>query len=178
MMQYFEAPATIKTQLPSVFLAGGITDCPNWQAQATSWFAGQEVAVLNPRRSNFPIHDPNAAERQICWEFSALGTASVILFWFPASGSTTQPIALYELGRYAALRKPFVVGRDPNYVRRQDVDIQVGLAFPTMKIYDRLECAVMAAKAILVVYRDVFVADPLLSEPRAAGERPQEQEEP
>lgn len=59
-MEYFEAPGTIRTSLPSVFLAGGITDCPDWQDEATRLFADMDVAVLNPRRENFPIHDPNA----------------------------------------------------------------------------------------------------------------------
>lgn len=148
-MEYFEAPGTIQTHLPSIFLAGGFADCPDWQAVATSWFADQEVAVLNPRRENFPIHDPNAPQEQIRWEFYALMAASVILYWFPYSGPTPQPIALYELGRYTALRKRFVVGRDPNYVRRQDVDVQMGLAFPTMKVHDSLEHTVLAAKVIL-----------------------------
>lgn len=148
-MEYFEAPALIHTKLPSVFLAGGITDCPDWQGEATADLAHLDVAVINPRRDNFPIHDPSAAEEQIRWEFYALSAASVILFWFPDSGSTTQPIALYELGRYPALARRFVIGRDLRYVRRQDVDIQVGLAFRKMRIYETLTETTEAAAAIL-----------------------------
>lgn len=148
-MEYLEAPATIRTALPSVFLAGGITGCPDWQAEAASMLAGLDIAVLNPRREDFPMHDPAAAEEQIRWEFRALTGADVILFWFPDSGPIAQPVALYELGRYTALRKRFVVGRDPNYVRRQDVDIQMLLAVPTMKVHDSLEDTVLAAQALL-----------------------------
>lgn len=148
-MEYFEAPQSVHTKLPSVFLAGGITGCPDWQALATSWFAEQDVAVLNPRRDDFPIHDPNAAEEQVRWEFYALMGVDVILFWFPDSGDVTQPIALLELGRYTALGKKIVVGRDDNYIRRQDVDIQTRLARPNLPVYTTLEHTVLAAKALL-----------------------------
>lgn len=148
-MEYFEAPRPIHTKLPSVFLAGGITDCPDWQSEATTDLARLDVAVINPRRQDFPIGDPSAAEQQIRWEFYALSAASLILFWFPDSGSTTQPIALYELGRYPALGRRFVVGRDPRYVRRQDIDIQIGLAFRNMRIYETLTETTKAAAAVL-----------------------------
>jgi hypothetical protein len=36
--------------LPAVFLAGGITGCPDWQAELVRMLADVPVALLNPRR--------------------------------------------------------------------------------------------------------------------------------
>ncbi len=36
--------------------------------------------LLNPRRKNFPRHDPAAAEQQIKWEYNHLRVAPAILF--------------------------------------------------------------------------------------------------
>jgi hypothetical protein len=134
---YIEAPNEWRGTEPSVFLAGGITDCPDWQAEARLQLEN-DVVVLNPRRENFPIDDPSAAMEQVTWEFKHLARARKILFWF-ASGPSPQPIALYELGRHAALHHPLVVGVDPNYVRRADVIIQLGLARPSLQIHKTLK---------------------------------------
>lgn len=51
---------------PSVFLAGGITNCPQWQQEVIDRLQGYEIecTILNPRRANFPIGDPSAAREQ------------------------------------------------------------------------------------------------------------------
>ncbi len=46
---------------PSLFLAGGITGCPDWQRQLRDKLADTPLTLLNPRRANFPIDDPRAA---------------------------------------------------------------------------------------------------------------------
>lgn len=148
-MQYFEAPQPVQANLPSVFLAGGITNCPDWQSDVVSKMADLDVAILNPRRENFPIHDPSAAEGQIRWEFGALHRADIILFWFPASPDSVQPIALYELGRYAALGKDLVVGCDHEYGRREDVIVQMALGRPDLHVFSTLSAAVDAVEAKL-----------------------------
>jgi hypothetical protein len=100
--------------------------------------AGYDVAVLNPRRANFPITDPGAAEEQITWEFRHLRLARVVLFWFPG-GPAVQPIALYELGFHAGNpAKPIAVGCDPGYVRAADVRHQMRLARPDLPVRDTL----------------------------------------
>jgi len=121
-VQYVATPG-----IPAIFLAGGITGCPDWQAEACEMLEVDPVDILNPRRPDFDVTDPNAAEQQIRWEFDHLAQADVILFWFPASESP-QPIALYELGRHVALNRAVAVGCDPGYPRRFDVAWQVGLA--------------------------------------------------
>jgi hypothetical protein len=124
---------------PWVFLAGGITDCPDWQQEIRVALGGGDLpgTLLNPRRADFPIHDPNAAVEQITWEFHALNAADVFSMWFSA-GPSVQPICMYELGRhlarwehdFAKCRRPGMrvcVGIEPGYLRAQDVLIQTKL---------------------------------------------------
>lgn len=148
-MHYVEAPTEYDGDHPSLFLAGGITDCPDWQAEACEHLASTPIAVFNPRRANFPIHDPTAAQGQIDWEFRHLDRADAVLFWF-ASGPSVQPIALYELGSHAAGGKLMVVGADPQYVRRQDVVLQLGHIRPDLHVFDTLAETCTYAKRTLV----------------------------
>lgn len=158
--RYIEAPKTWNGEGASVFLAGGITGCPDWQQQAQRLLADLDVTVINPRRADFPIGDPTAAPAQIAWEFDHLHRATAILFWFPASEGP-QPIALYELGRYLALGRPLAVGCDPAYPRRQDVIEQVGLAAHDMPVWGNLSATCIAAgAAVASAYRAGQAATP------------------
>lgn len=116
----------------SLFLAGGITGCPDWQADVVGLLKDSDIVVFNPRRKDFPIHDPNAARKQIEWEHEYLRMADAILFWFPCE--TLCPIVLYELGAWSMTAKPLAVGIHPDYQRRQDVEIQTKLARPDVAI--------------------------------------------
>jgi len=113
----------------SVFLAGGITGCPDWQQEVIGLLAGVGTGtLLNPRRENFPIHDPNAARAQITWEFHALNRADIFSMWFCA-GPSDQPICMYELGRHLTKHAPrhVIIGIEPGYRREADVRIQTEL---------------------------------------------------
>ena len=70
-MKYIEAPdLTIDVvNMPTVFLAGGITGCSDWQQEMVELLADTEYLLANPRRKNFPIGNPEAAEEQIKWEW-------------------------------------------------------------------------------------------------------------
>lgn len=130
-MQYIESPENLEYSFghKSIFLAGGITNCPDWQQEMRGLLAETKLALLNPRRENFPIHDPAAADQQITWEHKHLRKASAILFWFPCE--TLCPIVLYELGAWSRMPyKEIFVGVHPQYKRRQDVEIQTRLARP------------------------------------------------
>lgn len=131
---YVEAPATIGT---SLFMAGGITDCPDWQADFRKMLGGQRLVLVNPRRENFPMHNPAAAKAQIEWEFDHLDRADMISFWFPKE--TLCPIVLFELGRWSGTDKKIFVGTDPEYERRNDVIIQLRLARPEVQITSSLK---------------------------------------
>jgi len=116
----------------SVFLGGGITGCPDWQAEMRSKLEGLPITILNPRRANFPIEDPSAGKEQITWEYDQLARATAILFWFPCE--TLCPITLYELGKWSHSHKPLFVGVHPDYKRRFDVEMQTSLARTDVKV--------------------------------------------
>jgi len=138
-MIYVEALDELKDGVPgkTVFLAGGITNCPDWQQEMRSLLQDTDLILLNPRRRDFPIGDPNAAQEQITWEHNQLKMADAILFWFPCE--TLCPIVLYELGAWSMTDKPIFVGTHPLYRRWQDVDIQTRLARSEVKVSRSLE---------------------------------------
>ena len=138
-MIYLESPEILeqKQGTTSIFLAGGITNCPDWQQEMVQLLKDTDLILLNPRRADFPIHDPNAAREQITWEHDHLRKADAILFWFPCE--TLCPIVLYELGAWSKTMKPIFVGVHPDYARRQDVEIQTGLVRPRLEIVYSVE---------------------------------------
>jgi len=133
-MRYIEALKNLDLEPNSIstFLAGGITDCPDWQQEMVKLLRGTDLTLLNPRRVNFPMADPTAASQQIDWEHRHLRLADAISFWFCAEAM--QPITLYELGAWSMTDKPLFVGIHPEYSRRQDVEIQTKLVRPDVKI--------------------------------------------
>lgn len=148
-MIYVEALDELKSGVPgkTVFLAGGITNCPDWQQEMRSMLQDTDLILLNPRREHFPIGDPNAAQEQITWEHNCLKMAEAILFWFPHE--TLCPIVLYELGAWSMTTKPIYIGVHPDYQRRQDVEIQTRLVRPEIEVvYSLSELAKQVAKSV------------------------------
>ncbi|MFH1511239.1 MAG: nucleoside 2-deoxyribosyltransferase domain-containing protein [Candidatus Woesearchaeota archaeon] len=131
-MRYIEAPTTYSGTEKSLFLGGGITGCPNWQASLCSLLRDEDIVLLNPRRAKFPIEDKNAKKDQILWEFEHLRKAYAISFWFPRE--SVCPIALYELGAWSMTNKQLFVGMDSKYNRRVDVEIQTKLFRPELEV--------------------------------------------
>jgi hypothetical protein len=148
-MKYVESPDTYRPRAgdASLFLAGGITGCPDWQREVVRLFDKIDLVVLNPRRTHFPMADPTAAEAQIRWEHEYLRVADEILFWFPCE--SLCPIALYELGAWSMTDKPLYVGVHPDYRRRRDIEIQTRLARPDIVI---VYCLDDLAKQITVAH--------------------------
>lgn len=136
-MRYIECPDVYEGNEKSLFLAGGITNCSNWQLELVSLLKDEDITLLNPRRKNFPINDSKAAEEQIKWEYTHLRKAKAISFWFPKE--TICPIVLYELGAWSIADKPIFVGTHPEYSRRQDVEIQMKLVRSKIKIVYSIE---------------------------------------
>ncbi len=138
-MRYLEALEDLERTLgyKSLFLAGGITGCPDWQQSMKQLLSDTDLILLNPRRADFPIHDPNAAREQIAWEHNHLRKADAILFWF--CKETIQPIVLYELGAWTTIDKPIFIGVHLEYQRRQDVEIQTELVRPEVEIVYSLQ---------------------------------------
>jgi hypothetical protein len=132
-MIYIEAPnREFPAAKKSIFLAGGITGCSDWQSKVKQQLEDLDIVLLNPRRKDFPIDDPNAAEEQIKWEHDMFLKADIIVFWF--CKETLCPIVLFELGTHTMTHKPIIIGMDPDYERRQDVEIQTGLVRPDVDI--------------------------------------------
>lgn len=129
------------------FLAGGITNCGEWQDKVIEYLQETEedlkgLVIFNPRRKNFPINDPNASEEQITWEFNKLEECDIFSMYFVESESV-QPICLYELGRnLVRIKEKFpndyssriVVTSEPKYSRLSDVIFQTRLATPNVKV--------------------------------------------
>jgi hypothetical protein len=118
----------------SVFLAGGITGCPDWQSEVIELLredinlrgsVGDNAYVLNPRRPDFDVNNHTLSEQQIRWEFEHINRADLMLFWFPAE--TLCPITLYELGRAVGSNKKVFIGIHPEYKRKFDLEVQCGL---------------------------------------------------
>ena len=152
-MIYVETPnqSPVGNKIPSIFLAGGITGCPEWQEEIVKSLKNLEIIVYNPRRKNFPIKDPTAAEAQITWEFNMLRAATIISMWF--CKEPIQPICLFELGCWSKTQKPLIVGVDPGYPRQQDVEIQIKLARPDISIVYSLEDL---SNTIYKTYNDIL----------------------
>ena len=136
-MQYIEAISNEKPKFTSVFLAGGITNCPDWQSEVVDSLKNTDITIFNPRRKNFPIHDPNASFEQIKWEFQKLREADILSFWF--SRWSLNPIVLFEYGSALEREKSIIVGVDPDYERKRDVEIQTSLIRPRLEIVTSIQ---------------------------------------
>lgn len=138
MCQEITAPDTRKPDGLSVFLAGGITNCENWQREVIRRLEFCDVVVYNPRQEHFDITDKSASYKQIRWEYERLETMDIFSMYFCNSDSD-QPICMYELGRnIIRMQNRFpndwqdriVISVEYGYRRTQDVIIQVGLCSP------------------------------------------------
>lgn len=125
-----------------VFLAGGISNCPDWQEPVAKRIADEtNLLVINPRRNDWNM-DSQAVEsiEQIHWEHFYLNMSNHILFWFPEE--TLCPITLFELGAALKGDANIFVGTHSNYGRRLDVCVQTNLARPRTHVYQTLDSMV------------------------------------
>ena len=154
-METLECPETSRetNRRFRLFLAGGITGCPDWQAEILARLQAEtdqscDLTVFNPRRKTF-VDGTDQANEQIQWEFNRLAESNIILFWFPAE--SICPIALYELGRWNALcttDRALIIGTHKDYSRRMDVLIQTRLS-SNVPVYDNLDFTVDRVLAVI-----------------------------
>ena len=121
----------------SLFLGGGITNCPNWQNDIIESLSDADYVLYNPRRENFDISNPEESDIQIEWEYQYLSYSTAIMFWFPEE--TLCPITLYELGKYTSTCRYVFVGCHPNYARKFDVVKQLSLSRPDINVVFSLD---------------------------------------
>jgi len=147
----------------SVFLAGGITNCPDWQAEAaigvekrlTDENNDVTTILYNPRRRKWLPH--HTLEKQIEWEHTHLEAADIILFWFPAESMC--PITLFELGKCAMWKpnKMIFVGCHEDYCRKKDIVKQLQLIRPEIQVTTDFETLLdHVCKAIVVEHKARF----------------------
>lgn len=147
-MEYIEAPEyKFSKNKKSIFLAGSITDCPDWQKDVIEELKDLDIIIFNPRRKNFPIKNPNAAFQQIKWEHDMLRKADIIPFWF--SKETLGPIVLYELGAHSMTNKPITIGMNNGYERKNDVIVQTSLVRPDIKITSDFKVFIKNIKSLI-----------------------------
>lgn len=136
-----EAGPSLLEYRKKVFLAGGITGCPDWQAVAIEMLADQDkLLVMNPRRDDFDVSDLNMTKHQVDWEFRHINYANCMLFWFPRD--TLCPITLFELGKIVGANRNLVVGAHPDYKRRIDLIEQLSHTHPHHTLHTTLESTV------------------------------------
>jgi hypothetical protein len=139
-MRVVEAPnhAHIGKKDVSVFIAGGITNCPDWQSEFIDFCKtsrlGENVVLLNPRRANFDTSVTSDTVTQIEWEYDALERADIVVVWFP--WETVCPITLFEVGREWTRREPdeVIVGCHVDYSKKLDLIVQGRFDFHRVSI--------------------------------------------
>jgi hypothetical protein len=140
----------------SMFLAGGISGCDDWQKYVCNQLVelykpNDEVYIFNPRRKGDLTKEGAMARKQILWEYKYLQLCDFYAFWFPQE--TLCPITLFELGKYANCNA--VVGIHPDYKRRFDLEIQLPLISKKIKIvYDLDEFVEAIAEKMLLERKD------------------------
>ena len=137
MSQNIISPSIEDPKYTSVFLAGGITNCKNWQKEVIKELNDiEKLTIYNPRRTNFDLSNKNINHEQIEWEFERLEKMDIFSMYF-CGGASIQPICMYELGRNiirmqnrfpSDWEKRIVISCEVDYIRKEDVIIQTLLA--------------------------------------------------
>lgn len=133
-----------------LFLAGGITNCEDWQSKVLDELSKLQLdnlLVFNPRRKDFDVTDKNASRKQIEWEFKYLNDMDIFTMYFAKSENSVQPICMYELGRHLERmqhrfpkdwQNRIIIGIEDGYTRTQDVIIQSSLALDGCFFYEHI----------------------------------------
>lgn len=125
----------------NVFLAGGITNCPDWQQKVIDQLLKERclsdtyVTIFNPRREEWDMNfGEEESIKQIEWEAKRFKKSNIFSFYF-CNSESPQPITLFELGRYITLaatryhdwKNRIIVSIENGYSRSLDVETQCRL---------------------------------------------------
>lgn len=149
----------------TVFLAGGITDCPNWQKEVITRLYSlpaektEHLVIFNPRRDEWPDNvDKEEIRRQINWEADYICQSDIFSMYFTNTEKSDQPICFYELGRYTGHFD--IVSYQYGFKRDTDVDCQLelifGAGFKVNKNITPIEHADIIFKRYLEEYDKLF----------------------
>ncbi len=136
MAQVITAPSIEIPKFISVFLAGGITNCKEWQKEIIRELEFEDISLFNPRQKHFDVSDKFASYKQILWEFERLEKMDIFSMYY-CNDNSDQPICMYELGRNIVRiqnrfpsdwEKRIVISVEDGYRRQADVLIQTELA--------------------------------------------------
>lgn len=154
----------------SLFLAGGISQCEDWQSEvikvlkdieSTSMPALKNLVIFNPRRSTFDINNKNETVKQIHWEFERLEHVDLFTIFF-ANSPSPQPICFYELGRnIVRMQQRFpedfdtrvLIGVQNGFSRANDVFIQSDLASDKALFRVGVDTLEKYAESLAIFYR-------------------------
>lgn len=140
-MKEIKAPSTIDDYdqySDSLFVAGGISNCPNWQKEFVQSLKHTDIKFYNPRRDTYAETFQKSQElEQISWEHENLKKCVAISFWFPKE--TLCPITLFEYGYWLHSDKQIFLGIHPEYLRKADLEIQTELSQKNIQIVYSLE---------------------------------------
>ena len=162
MAQVITAPSDETPKYPSCFLAGGISNCWEWQKAVIDNLGYVMVSLFNPRQEHFDVSDVNASEKQIAWEYERLETMDIFSMYF-CNDDSDQPICMYELGRNilrmqnrfpSDWQKRIVISVEQGYRRAKDVVIQTRLCAPNVNV-DKDANPQRHAMRILEAVRDI-----------------------
>lgn len=134
-----KSPNIVELVKLSVFLAGGITNCPDWQKQFIDHITINNIDIINPRREIWDDtrNNDDVSKEQIEWEYNYLNKTTGVVFWFPKE--TLCPITLFELGSALQSKNIIAIGIDPEYQRKLDVEIQTKLVNKNIPIVYSVE---------------------------------------
>lgn len=162
MSQEITAPSEMEPIYKTVFLAGGISNCKEWQKAVMQELKDTDVSIFNPRQEYFDITDKFASYKQIQWEFERLEQMDIFSMYF-CNDNSDQPICMYELGRnIVRMQNRFptdwqnriVISVEQGYRRAEDVIIQTRLCAPNVNV-DKDATTVRHANRILEAVRNV-----------------------
>lgn len=155
----------------TLFLGGGITNCPDWQKGVLGVLKDYDrshpgvlnnLVVFNPRREKFDMSNRDEAKKQIEWEYNMIRNSKIFSMYF-SDGESDQPICMYELGNVLGKysqdireyglygTKRLVITSNPDYKRHFDVVTQTRLATNGL-------CSVCESKSLISHAFDILFA--------------------
>ena len=143
-----------------VFLAGGITNCENWQQKVIKYLVNlpasqtENLVIFNPRRNEWPSNsDTEEIRRQIHWEADYIRIANIFSMYFTNTKKSDQPICFYELGKYAGYRD--VISYQEGFTRALDLKYQLEVLGYDDRINENFT-PVQHAEAIMKAYDEEY----------------------